>query len=357
MKKYTYIVALLISALLLSCNKTATTTEAEITPVKVKVKKVDLGTEAKSVQVSGKIQATKNADLGTRMMGFVDKVLVKLGEKVSKGQLLMIINSDDLKAKEAQIESKINASEVAYKNAENDLKRFQNLFKKKSASQKELENIEAQFHLAKANYEAALEMKNEIKAQLSYTHILAPFSGVITSSKAKEGTLVHPGQPIISVENQEAFEVMAAIPENQITSIDKAQEVDLYVKSIQKTYKGKITELSTSAKNSGGQYLVKIQLQNADKDIRSGMFVNASISAFSKKTTHKVEVPTSAIIQKGQLKGIYTISQSGTAILRWLRLGEENKGQVEVLSGLSEGEQFIVSAEGKLFNGVHITIK
>ncbi|MFD2566664.1 efflux RND transporter periplasmic adaptor subunit [Pseudotenacibaculum haliotis] len=357
MKKYIYTIGLLLSVLLVSCKEEATTSEINLDPVAVTVKKVQLGTQAGNIQVSGKTQAVKSADLGTRMMGFVDKVLVKVGERVTKGQLLMIINSDDLKAKEAQVVAKIKAAEIAYKNATNDLKRFQNLFKKKSATQKELENIEAQFHLAKANYEAALEMKKEIKAQLSYTHILAPFNGVITSSRVKEGTLAHPGQPIISIEDQSTFEVLATVPENEITSIDKTKEVKLYVKSINRNYRGKLTELSASAKNSNGQYLVKVQVLDPDKNIRSGMFVNASIFSSEKRSADKIEVPVSAIVQKGQLKGIYTISQSGTAILRWLRLGEENNGQVEVLSGLSEGEQFIISSEGKLFNGVGITIK
>ena len=75
-----------------------------------------------------------------------------------------------------------------------------------------------------------------------------------------------------------------------------------------------------------------------------------------KVTSTKVLIPTEAIITNGQLSGIYTVSQSNTALLRWLRLGRTFGDQVEVLSGLNVGEAYIVSAEGKLFNGIKISL-
>ena len=70
-----------------------------------------------------------------------------------------------------------------------------------------------------------------------------------------------------------------------------------------------------------------------------------------------VLVPQQAIVKRGQLTGIYTVSQSNTAMLRWLRLGRTFGDNVEVLSGLAADENYIVSAEGKLYNGANITIK
>ena len=70
-----------------------------------------------------------------------------------------------------------------------------------------------------------------------------------------------------------------------------------------------------------------------------------------------VLVPKEALVYKGQLTGIYTVSQNKTAMLRWLRLGRDYGNQIEVLSGLSTDESYIVSAEGKLYNGVKVTIQ
>jgi multidrug efflux pump subunit AcrA (membrane-fusion protein) len=66
-------------------------------------------------------------------------------------------------------------------------------------------------------------------------------------------------------------------------------------------------------------------------------------------------VPTNALVQRGQLTGIYTVSQKNTAILRWVRLGETFGDKVAVLSGLTAGETYILNAEGKLYNGVPLS--
>ena len=91
------------------------------------------------------------------------------------------------------------------------------------------------------------------------------------------------------------------------------------------------------------------------------MFVNVQFPIANKTTvsttaTDKVLVPKSALVHQGQLTGIYTISSSNIAILRWLRIGKTTGTQVEVLSGLSATEPYIISAEGKLFNGVKVKL-
>jgi len=68
-------------------------------------------------------------------------------------------------------------------------------------------------------------------------------------------------------------------------------------------------------------------------------------------------IPTSALITNGQLSGVYTVSESNTALLRWLRLGKNIGDQVEVLSGLNVDESFILTAKGKLFNGAKVSIQ
>jgi hypothetical protein len=69
-----------------------------------------------------------------------------------------------------------------------------------------------------------------------------------------------------------------------------------------------------------------------------------------------VLVPESALVRQGQLAGVYTVGSDNVAILRWLRIGKTFGNQVEVLSGLSADEEYIVSAEGKLFNGAKVQL-
>ncbi|MAO10037.1 MAG: efflux transporter periplasmic adaptor subunit [Flavobacteriaceae bacterium] len=359
MKKYSYIITMaIISIVMVSCGNDTNQKVADNSPtVKVQVNKVSESNNSPFLSVSGKIQSVNNADLSTRMMGFVKKVPVNVGDKVKKGQLLVSINNADLQAKSAQVNASITEATAAFNNAQKDYNRFQNLFADNSASQKELDDITARYEMAKARLEAAKQMKNEVNSQYAYTNITAPFSGVVTAKTVEEGDMANPGQPLISIETPGNFEAIAMVPETEISQIKNGVEVDVMVKSIQKSIKGNVSEISTSAKNTGGQYLVKIALYKTDTPILSGMFASVQFPVEKKAATEMVLIPEEAIVNYGQLSGVYTVSQNNTAILRWLRLGRTFGNQVEVLSGLSADEDYIVSADGKLYNGVKISIQ
>ena len=108
-----------------------------------------------NINVSGQVEASITANISTKIMGYITKMNVKVGDNVSKGQLLATINSDDIAAKKAQTEAMINEAEAAFKNAQKDLDRFNNLYKQQSASAKELDNINLQYNSAKSRIEAA----------------------------------------------------------------------------------------------------------------------------------------------------------------------------------------------------------
>lgn len=359
MKKYIYLITLTTASLFLtSCGSEDKKPTVDNSPaINVTVNQVEANGNSPFLSVSGKIQATNSADLSTRMMGYVNKVYVNVGDKVRKGQLLVSINNSDLQAKRAQVNAGITEATAAFTNAQKDYNRFKNLFADNSASQKEMDDMTANFEMAKARLEAANQMKNEVNAQFTYSNITAPFSGTVTSKNVEAGNMANPGVSLISIETPGSFEVMALVPESEISEIKNETTVDVLVKSINQTLKGKVTEVSTSAKNTGGQYLVKIALDKTEANILSGMFTTVQFPVERKGTSELVLVPTEAIVTNGQLSGVYTVSQSNTAMLRWLRLGRTFGNQIEVLSGLNSDEAYIVSAEGKLFNGAKVSVQ
>lgn len=359
MKKYIYIfTAAILSLAAVSCgDDTKQTVVDNSIAIKVQVNKVAESNNTPFLSVSGKIQSVNSADLSTRIMGYVNKVNVNVGDKVKKGQLLVAINNTDLQAKRAQVNAGITEATAAFNNAQKEYQRFQNLFADTSASQKELDDVTAQFEMAKARLEAAKQLKNEVNAQFAYTNITAPFSGVITAKNVKEGAMANPGQSLLSIESPGSFEVIAMVPETEISQIKQGVNVDVLVKSINKTLQGTVAEISTSAKNTGGQYLVKIALDKTDVTILSGMFASVHFPVERITAIERILIPKDAIVNNGQLSGVYTISESNTAMLRWLRLGRTFGDDVEVLSGLNVDEGYIVSAEGKLYNGVRVAIE
>jgi len=239
---------------------------------------------------------------------------------------------------------------------------FSNLYKQQSASAKELDNVTLQYNSAKSRVEAAKQMRNEVNAMLSYTNLTAPFSGIVTQKLVDAGSMANPGMPILTIEQSGVFQVSASVPENNINEIHQGMEVTINIKAINKTIKGTVTQINQSSQFTGGQYIVKISIpENKKSDLYAGMYANVFIpikrSATIKTNGDAVVVPVSCIENKDQLTGLYTVGSNNTALLRWVRLGKTYGDKVEVLSGLENNEQFIVSADGKLFNGAVIKIK
>lgn len=356
MKRFILIIGI-FGLLFTSCSDKQKTKTDNAKAITVKVQKALSKTEGNSLSISGKVEAVQNATLSTRTMGHVQKIYVEVGNKVSKGQLLISINNADLNAQKAQAEAGISEAQAAFLNAEKDYNRFKNLFANKSASQKELDDVTAQYNMAMARLKAAQQMKAGINAQFSYSNIRAPFSGIITQKMTNTGDLANPGMPLLQIENSREFQVVGMIPENQIAKIKKGTKVKVRIKSISKSVKGHVIAVSSSAQSTGGQYLVKVRLQEKPEELRSGMFAAIQFPVAEKAVTSVVKVPRLALVKRGELTGIYTVSQSNTAILRWLRLGQQYGDQVEVLSGLSANEPYILSAEGKLYNGAKLQIQ
>lgn len=359
MKKITTLI-IATTLTLISCGSDKKDAVDNTPAIAVKVSGKSTNDTSPYVSASGKIESENSANLSTRMMGYVTKVNVKVGQNVKAGQQLVSINNTDLLAKKAQVDASITQATAAFNNAKKDYERFTNLFAQQSASQKELDDITSRYEMAKAGLEAAKQMRNEVLAQFSYSNITAPFSGTITNTFIKEGDMANPGMPLVSIEGTGKMQVVAMVSESDIAAIKNGMPVTINVKSLNKEVTGKVIEVSLSAKNTGGQYLVKINLDKMDKSILSGMFVNVQFPIEKKQSSEKtttVLVPESALVKEGQLTGVYTIGNGNIAILRWLRIGKTYGDQVEVLSGLAIGEPYIISANGKLFNGAKISVQ
>jgi len=294
-------------------------------------------------------------------MGYITTLKVKVGDKVSKGQLIATISNQDILAKRAQTDAAIAEAEATLKNAQKDYDRFTALYKQQSATAKELDNVTLQYNAVKARVEAAKQMRNEVNAMLSYTTLTAPFSGTVTQKLADAGSMANPGMPIVTIEQAGTYQISAAVPEAEINQIKQGQLVDVTIQSANKTFKGSISQINQSSQFTGGQYIIKVSIpEQAKTGLYSGMYATIALANNNKTTTannNTVLVPLASIETKNQLTGLYTVSANNTALLRWVRLGKTYGDKVEVLSGLANNETFIANADGKLYNGVAVKEK
>lgn len=352
--------------MLTSCGPRKTeTTDKKETPVVVEVATAaGTGSTPGIIEASGQVEASHAVNISTRVMGYITRMTVKAGDRVQGGQVLFTVSSNDITAKRAQTDAMIAQAEAVQKNAQKDLDRYTVLYKQQSASAKELEQMTLQYQSAKANADAAKQMRNEVSAQLAYTTVTAPFSGVVTQKLADAGSMANPGMPVLTIEQAGSLQVSASIPENLIAGLKTGDEAVMLIESVSKTFRGKIIQVNPSSQFTGGQYIVKISIPaNESKTLYAGMYVHVRIPVKGNTVTTavqndgKIVIPIKAIINRNQLSGVYTVSSQNTAMLRWLRLGNTHSDQVEVLSGLAANEPFILSAQGIIYNGAPVTIK
>ena len=313
-------------------------------------------TEESGVLASGQIEAGQTAIISTRVMGAISHINVKVGDKVTKGQLLVSISNADILAQRAQTDAAISKAKAAAAVSSKDVERFKQLYQKQSASAKELENVTLQYQSVNSKLETAFQMRNQVNAMLAYTRIIAPFSGVITKKFVDEGSMANPGMPLLALEQSGNFQAVVSIPESDIAKIKQGAIVNLTVKSLGITFPGTISEISPSSQFSGGQYGVKVAITNSKSlGIKAGMYVNVLIPGEeeTKIQSAKMTVPVSAIVNKEQLTGVYVVSNN-IALLRWIRLGKQVGNYVEVLSGLAPNERLVVSTQGRINNGSRV---
>jgi RND family efflux transporter MFP subunit len=339
-----------------SCSNQSNAEENHKTDLTVSVQTVKMTNQPELLSFSGKIEAETHSNLSTRIMGQIAKIYVEPGQKVSKDQLLVQVKDQDIQAKKSQVKANMIKAEAAFNNAKKDFDRYTILFKQKSASQKEKDDITTHYNVAKAELEAVKQMEAEVNEMLRYTAIKAPYAGIIAKKYMNEGDLASPGMPLVAIEKPGEYKVMARIPETEIFKIKKNDPVKVKISALNKIIDGEITEVNPSALYTGNQFEAKVILKPSTEQkekIFSGMYANVILE---KGGMPSVLIPADVLVKKGQLVGVYTVSQMGTAMLRWVRTGKTSGDMVEILSGLSEGEQYIISYQGKIWDGAKLSI-
>lgn len=359
LQKNKWIFALAILGLLtFACGKKEQKTAIEA-PAKVnaQVATAELTNYPVIHSFSGKLEAGKQSNLSTRIMGQVSKVHVKPGQKVAKGDLLITIRNNDILAKKAQVEaSKVEAT-TAFESAAKDLKRFEALHASKSASDKELDDIRTHYNMSKARLAAVEQMQKEVEENIRYAAIRAPYAGVITQKFVQQGDMANPGMPLLGIESAAKWKVVARIPEADIAKINLNDSVKVQFNFSEKYFKGSVIEINPSTGAMGNQYMAKVLLEtpaDCKAKLYSGMFANVRFAHGQQK---QIRVSKNALIRNGQLVGIYAVSQNGTALLRWVKTGKTFNDEVEILSGLSDREKYVVSPNGNIHDGVLIAAK
>ncbi len=330
------------------------------------VQGISTGTVEKLSEVlspyTGQIVADKRVEVSTRVMGKVKGVLVKEGDRVRAGQLLVSIDAEDIQAQTEAVNHQITQAEQALRSAianyeavKKTFERYSTLLKEGAITQQEFDQVKAQFESAQAQVEqaragvrAVQSQKQAIGSNLKYANITSPINGYVVQKGVDVGDLAVPGHPLLVVEAP-PYLFEAFLPERFVGKVRIGQEFEVSVSGIGKTLKGKVVEVSPTLDHATRTFRVKVKLEDAE-DIKSGMYASLLIP----ERVDVLLVPESAIVRRFDFTGVWVVKPDNTLELRFVKLGEKRGDKVEVLSGLKEGERIVIQGIEKACDGCRV---
>jgi RND family efflux transporter MFP subunit len=301
------------------------------------------------------------------MMGNIVEIRTHEGNRVQSGQVLATIDDaqprsrvDQSTAALAAAEKEVSAADSDLALAQATLKRYQELYDKKSVSPQEFDEIKARYQSAEARRDMARAGKAQASAaltqaqtSLSYTQIRAPFSGVVIEKKADAGTLASPGMPIFTLEDTRSFRLEVTVDESDIHLVHVGQGAPVTIDALKNNQlQGKIVQIVPAADAASRSFLVKVELP-VDARLRSGLFGRAQ---FARSERSALLIPRASVVERGQLQGVYVLDATQIAGLRYITLGRSTGEQVEVFSGLQAGERLVAAPRDRELGGKRIAI-
>lgn len=348
------ILIFVLSASLGACGSEAPEAPPEPSPIAVQVETLTETTYPRQFEYTGTVAGTERIPLSTRMMGRVDAVLAEEGTPVQEGQVLARISADGMRAQRRQAEAQKQEAEAALRNARTQFARLDTLLQRGSTTQQAYDAAEAQYERAQAQVEAVNNRLDEIDDALSYTTITAPAAGIVVEKRAEQGAMAVPGQPLLMLEVSRLLEVRTQVPERAINRVATGDTVRVVVPALSDTLSGHINEVNPSANPASRQFRMRVMLHNPPASVKSGMYAQVMHESGAEQL---LTVPTESLVERGQLTGVYTVSDDNHALLQWVRTGTPRGSRVVVLAGLQPGDRYVRRAEGRLHDGRPVTIQ
>jgi RND family efflux transporter MFP subunit len=311
------------------------------------VEKRDMGS---LVQATGIIKPKVGAEVkvGARITGKVENLYANIGDRVKKGQILVRLEQDDLKARSDQAEAAYLEAKAAFDKAKIDLERDKPLAKEGYISQQNIDVLQNVYDMANARVLKAKADQDYAKAQLSYATITAPISGTIASVTTQQGETVAAGlnaPTFITIIDLNKLEVNAYVDETDVGKIGVGQEALFAVDTFaDKDFKGKVTAIYPRAvlQENVVNYITLISIENSEGKLKPDMTANVTITLKKKKGV--LAIPGAAVVREGGKKYVMLQAKDGKAARREVKTGWKEGTYLEITSGLKEGDVVLVSS-------------
>ncbi|BAC90436.1 efflux RND transporter periplasmic adaptor subunit [Gloeobacter violaceus] len=336
---------------------------------------------ARNLEVTGSISAWDPLAIGAEASGLrIDQVLVEEGDRVRRGQTLVVLNDDILRAQLSQAEARLASARVTVSQrraalakaqataneARANLQRYQSLGKQGAISSQEVLARETlgqgaqadldQAQLAITSAEASAQENQaqiaQLRAQLAQTRILAPDDGLVAKRDARLGEIVSSGKVLFTLVRDNRLELRAQVPEMDLPKVTAGQSVLVTSDADRQiVVTGRVRQITPQIDERTRLGVVRIDVPSVS-GLRPGMFVRGQVRLGSQKA---LLVPAQAVLSGEDSSQVFVLVGE-QARTRTVSAGARNGDSVEIKSGLKPGERVIVAGAGYLKDGDYVRL-
>ena len=354
--------------------------------ISVGVTKVSRKTLDRQLTVSSELVPFQEVDVYAKECGYVRDLLVDYGTRVKKGQVMAVLEIPELEVQLHQDDAAIRNASDQVTRAEHELSRVEAQHKvlhlqfdrlngvakskpglvaqqevddsqgKDLAAEAQVEATKSNLQGAQSQLQAAEAKKEHDRVLFDYSKLTAPFTGVVTQRYANLGTLLQAGtnsstqaMPLVRISQDDLFRLVIPVPESYVRYIHLGYPVNVIVPSLNRSFPGKVTRFSVDVKEDTRTMHTEVDVSNFDHVLIPGMYAEAALSI--ERKPNALSVPLQAVNHEGQQTTAYVVNQANKIEDRKVTLGLQTASDAEVIAGLNEGDQVVVSDRSSLRPG------
>jgi RND family efflux transporter MFP subunit len=320
------------------------------------------------LNASGYVVAQRKAAVASKGTGKLVFLGVVEGDQVKKDQIIACLEDNDIKAQLDQARANLKLAEADLKDAENFYKRQKELLSKGLISQQEFETSEARYNRTLATIDLAKAQVIAAEVALENTLIRSPFNGTVLTKNADVGEIVSPfgasinsRAAVVTMADMTSLQVEADVSESNIEKIKMNQECEIYLDAYPEIrYPGFVAKIVPTADRSKATVLVKVGFREYDSRVLPEMSAKVTfLTPKSDKSEDEVKsiliIPASCIVSRKGKDVVFTI-QDGKAVEVIIKSGRKFGDNVEILSGLSAGDEIIDQVSENIKDGTEVKV-
>ncbi|HKK72001.1 MAG TPA: efflux RND transporter periplasmic adaptor subunit [Candidatus Krumholzibacteria bacterium] len=322
---------------------------ADSEPLEVRTFVVEQRAETSSFVAAGAVAPVRRARMGTRQAGNVEQIMVEAGDTVEAGQALLRVDARDLEAALRAARLQHQAARTAWETARRNRERFQRLYDQRLIAKAELEEATLAAEDARGRLEQVAAEIAAVEVNLDYATLRAPFAGVVSEVLTDVGTFVAPGPPLIVFEDRKRLEINVGIAQARTADLAVGDTLQVGVEGLGDGIEGHVQAIVPALESPGVGQVLRLVVEDPPPSLEPGMIAEVQLPA-ARSAQSFVVVPASAILQRGQLDGVFLVGEdaqgNARATLRWVAVAPTpthgDDGEVRVLRGLVSGDRVVV---------------